>query len=447
MKVGQRLAPALVLAFALTAATPPASASAAPPLTIESPANGSFTLDRQPVVRGIAVEERLFVTISLESEGKDVGAPFKAEQTGGGHWEAVPPEPLKPGTYTAVASQANALFSAPVTFTVVTPPHVTLNPIPSPSSNVTPSFSGSAGTDPWDEPQVTVRVYAGAAASGSLAEVINVSTGGRETWSTPPAPALPEGEYTAIAEQKYHAEHPAASESESVSFVLAPGSYVLATGQVPPTASLTWIPATPYVNEPVSLVSTSLGGSSPIVSYSWDPAGSGKFVAGGAVFTTMFTTAGPHVVRLLVTDARGNTGIARSTILVALAHRRLMQPFPVVRIAGTVTARGAKIRLLSVAAPPGALVTVHCHGRSCGTKVQSRLVAVTAASERTGMSLLAFPRFERPFRAGTVLRIVIRRGNEVGKYTSFVIRRGGLPVRNDACLEPLLAPPVACPST
>ncbi|HEX4627591.1 MAG TPA: PKD domain-containing protein, partial [Gemmatimonadales bacterium] len=336
--------------------------------------------------------------------------------------------------------------SAPVEFTVVTPPRVTLNPVPSPSSNLTPSFSGSVGTAPGDEPQVTVRVYAGAVASGSPAEIINVPTGGKETWSSPPAAALPEGEYTAIAEQKYHdygEHHLATSESESVSYVLAPG-------QVPPTASLTWIPTNPFVNEPVSLVSTSLGGSSPIVSYSWDPTGTGNFVAGGAVFTTMFATPGPHVVRLRVTDSRGRTGIARSTIQVAPARRRLMQPFPIVRIAGTVTGRGAKIRLLSVAAPPGALVTVRCRGRGCATKVQSRLVAVTAASERTGMSLLAFSRFERRFPAGTVLRVVITRGNEIGKYTSFVIRRGLLPLRNDACVEaPVARPvalPVACPS-
>ncbi|HEX4629000.1 MAG TPA: hypothetical protein VH137_09445, partial [Gemmatimonadales bacterium] len=91
----------------MTAAAPLASASAAHTLIIESPANGSFTLEREPVIRGITDERLRPVTITLTSEGKDVGAPFEAKLNEGGQWEARRPERLEPGTYTAVASQAN----------------------------------------------------------------------------------------------------------------------------------------------------------------------------------------------------------------------------------------------------------------------------------------------------------------------------------------------------
>src|SRR5438132_8649212 len=113
---------------------------------------------------------------------------------------------------------------------------------------------------------------------------------------------------------------------------------------VQPTASLTWIPASPVVGETVSLVSTSAGGSRAIVAFAWDPAGNGPFVSGGPVFTTKFTTAGAHLVRLLVTDADGNTVLARATISVGRARLKPLLPSPIVRIAGTPYGRYVRIR-------------------------------------------------------------------------------------------------------
>lgn len=223
--------------------------------------------------------------------------------------------------------------------------------------------------------------------------------------------------------------------------------YVLTPTPTGPKASLTWIPASPVVGEPVSLVSTSLGGSSAIVSYAWDPTGSGAFLAGGPVFATSFASPGPHAVRLLVTDASGLTAVAGATINVKPARAALMQPFPIVRIAGSVTPHGATIRLLSVLAPPGARVTVRCRGRHCAVRGQSRVVGLTAASEKTGMSLINLHAFERQMRAGTLLQIVVTRGSDIGKYTSFLIRAGHLPVRDDACVEPTSPRPMACPTS
>jgi hypothetical protein len=330
------------------------------------------------------------------------------------------------------------LAEATSTFTVdTTAPHVTIAPTPSPSSDMTPVFTGTAGTALGDLPPITVSIYAGSAPSGAPVEKLHTTAIGA-AWSTAAAAALPEGEYTAVAEQADLAGNIGHSENDT--FILAPV-------QTPPTASLTWVPANPVVGQPVTLVSTSLGGSSAIVSYAWDPTGSGPFIAGGSLFTTTFRSAGAHVVRLLVGDARGDTALARATIHVGTAHAAAMQPFPIVRIAGTVTGRGARIRLLSVQAPPGAVVTVRCHGRGCHAKSQSRVVGTTATSAKTGMSLLVFPRFESRFDGGVVLQIFVTRGSDLGKYTSFVIRTARLPVRNDSCLEPFRLRPVACPSS
>jgi hypothetical protein len=446
INVWRRLTQAFVLALAVVAAASQASAVADPPLAFASPS--AYTRERTPEIAGTtedhldAVKVELFKGEVFEAEPAE--APLEtleAKPSDAGEWSVTPEEPLKQGTYTARATQGAPLLGpeARTTFAVdLSKPAVTLASVPSPSTNLTPSFSGRAGTAAGDIPTITVTVYPGPAAAGSPAEVMRTTASG-ETWSTGPAPQLPEGEYTAVATQADLAGN--VGESESVSYVLAPG-------QVPPTASLTWIPASPDVGEPVSLVSTSLGGSSAIVSYSWDPAGGGPFIPGGPVFTTTFTTPGAHVVRLLVADAHGNTGLARTTIHVSAAHRRLMQPFPIVRIVGNVTSRGAKIKLLSVQAPPGARVTVRCRGRTCGAKkLATRPVAVTRASVKTGMSLLTFARFERRLQAGTVLQIVVTRGNEVGKYTSFLIRRGRLPVRNDACIEPSNPRPQPCPTS
>ena len=45
-------------------------------------------------------------------------------------------------------------------------------------------------------------------------------------------------------------------------------------------------------------------------------------------------------------------------------HRRVIRPFPVVRMRGTLTDKGAKISLFSVRAPRTAMITVRCKGRA-----------------------------------------------------------------------------------
>jgi hypothetical protein len=119
-----------------------------------------------------------------------------------------------------------------------------------------------------------------------------------------------------------------------------------------------------------------------------------------------------------------------------------MQPFPVVRIAGTNTAAGAKLKLITVQAPAGARITVTCKGRGCPGK-ESRVVS----SRRRGVVLVEFQRFERVLAAGAVLEIRVSKRGQIGKYTRFQIRKSGLPERSDSCLSSTGTKPMPCPSS
>ena len=191
----------------------------------------------------------------------------------------------------------------------------------------------------------------------------------------------------------------------------------------------------------MSLASSSTDATSPITSLAWDLTGKGGFLPGAQTVSTAFSTPGNHLVRLRVTDAGGLSSVAAGTIVVTPRPLITMQPFPIVRIAGSATRSGVNLRLLSVLAPPRARITVSCKGRRCPVKSQSRVAAVG----RIGSTPIEFKRFERPLRAGVTLEIRVSRPGEVGKYTSFAIRRGKLPVRHDYCLDPTGVRPMRCP--
>ena len=115
---------------------------------------------------------------------------------------------------------------------------------------------------------------------------------------------------------------------------------------------------------------------------------------------------------------------------------RLMNPFPVVRIAGTVLPHGALIKVLSVRSPRGAQIRVRCTGNGC--PVGS--MATTSATR-----LVRFHRFERRLRAGIRLKVFVQQANRIGKYTSFLIRAGAPPKRVDLCVFPTGRSPGRCP--
>jgi hypothetical protein len=112
---------------------------------------------------------------------------------------------------------------------------------------------------------------------------------------------------------------------------------------------------------------------------------------------------------------------------------RMLKPFPVVRIKGVLTARGARVSLLTVRAPRGVRITVACRGRDCPVR---RFVP------RAGARRLR--PFERELRAGTRLEISVTKPGYIGKFTVIVIRRNAAPWRSDRCLEPGAKRAVRC---
>jgi len=413
-----------------------------------------FINDPTPAFKGSAAtsEAKPFVTLKVYRGTSASGAlaePSVQVPENGGSWSASI-EALPEGTYTAQAEQASQTsnppgVSAAFVFTVdTTPPTLTLS-APGDSTGVE-TFTGSAGTASGDRRQVTVELFAGAAAEpGAAFETVTVNASPGGAWSATLAD-LGSGQYTVLAKQSDEAGN--VGESQASTFAVnAPPVAPVPGPPTPPHASFTWVPANPTVGQSVSLVSSSTDVSAPITGYAWDPLGNGPFAPGGTVRAISFATAGHHVVRLQVVDANGLSSVAAETIDVAIKPLSLMQPFPIVRIAGSKTSYGAMIKLLSVQVPPGAKVTVDCKGHGCKTKSESRVAIASAKGKRkTGTVTLPFARFERPLRSGAVLQIRVSKAGQIGKYTSFTIRRKKLPVRIDACIRPTSPKPIACPS-
>jgi hypothetical protein len=115
----------------------------------------------------------------------------------------------------------------------------------------------------------------------------------------------------------------------------------------------------------------------------------------------------------------------------------LLSPFPVVRIAGRLTRRGVRIRILSVKAPASATIVVRCRRHRCPRRSVKRGRGMRRA--------VRFKRFERSFRAGTYIEVLVERPGTIGKFTRFRIRRRHSPARKDLCLIPGSNRGSACP--
>jgi len=116
---------------------------------------------------------------------------------------------------------------------------------------------------------------------------------------------------------------------------------------------------------------------------------------------------------------------------------RQMTPFPIVRIVGSATRRGARVRILSVRAPATATILVRCRRQRCSRRSRARGRGMRRA--------VRFRRFERRLRAGTILEVYVRSPGVIGKFTRFRIRRGRAPSRTDLCLFPDEPAGTACP--
>jgi PKD repeat protein len=226
-------------------------------------------------------------------------------------------------------------------------------------------------------------------------------------------------------------------------------------GNAAPEASFAFFPAEPVAGLPVTFVSTSVDPDSPIPAGAqrWDLNGDGVFdEATGESATVTFPAPGMYPVSLQVTTNKRDVASlvlpVGAPVAGAVKAFSLMSPFPVVRIAGRTTRRGARIRRMSVDAPPGTAVKVRCHGRGCPFKSTSRTVSMRVrAGSLPPTRLTRVRRLEgRTLRTGAILRVFVTRSDVIGKYTRFRIRRSKPPARQDLCMVPGTTKPAPCPS-
>jgi PKD repeat protein len=225
-------------------------------------------------------------------------------------------------------------------------------------------------------------------------------------------------------------------------------SRAVSVGNRPPTVSFAYVPGSPLPGQVVTFYSTASDPDGPLAQQVWDFDNDGQFDdASGPSATWSFNTLGNYTVGLRVADEEGLSATGFETVVVRSPSTtvttlglRLLTPFPIVRIAGTVTDRGAKLKRLSINAPSGASILIRCRGRSCPRSRFSRKASVRIAS------LVRIRALERHFlRTGTRLEIYIRKPGLIGKYTRFRIRSGKAPARLDRCLLPGGRRPIRCP--
>jgi PKD repeat protein len=230
-------------------------------------------------------------------------------------------------------------------------------------------------------------------------------------------------------------------------------------GDRPPVASFTRSPAFPGAGQAVTFFSTSSDPDGPIVEQAWDLDADGAFDdAIGPTASRSFPAAGSYSIGLRVTDLAGVAAVARETVAVSTfagvsaGGLRFLSPFPIVRLTGTLTSRGTRLRRLSATVPSGALVTVRCHGRGCpfGRQTRRSSIARRGSDRATPLAhaarVLRVRRLEgRLLRFGTTVRVFVTKPGEIGKYTRFEVRRKRPPARVDRCLLPGRRAPAKCP--
>jgi PKD repeat protein len=236
----------------------------------------------------------------------------------------------------------------------------------------------------------------------------------------------------------------------------------------PPIAQFDVFPSDPRVGQEIILFSDSSDADGPLAAQAWDLDGDGAYAPpSGTRIRGMFTSPGPHVVGLKVTDSDGEIATLRKTINVKDSNwlapitpsgqvntnappppsitnqpfLRLLSPFPIVRLAGWPMELGARIEVLGVRAPAGARVLVRCRGEKCPVK------RVTGSVAKKKPKPVRFRRFRRFFPAGSVIEIFVRRTDRLGKYTRFKIRSHRKRwKRMDGCVAPNSTRPVTCPA-
>ncbi|HEY2537764.1 MAG TPA: Ig-like domain-containing protein [Solirubrobacteraceae bacterium] len=488
---------ALVALAALVVGSTGVAMAAAPTLAVVAPVAGSSTREQAPPFSGTTDDALDPVKLDVYAGTDTTASPVQTlvdpapleVGIGEATWSAAPAS-LAPGQYTAVAEQTNAESetgtSPAVTFTVDTTPPVVSVTSPAPGAVLTssqPNIGGEAGQASGDDASVTLKLYAGAAVSGSPMRTLHVAPIGAG-WTTGAVAALPDGKYTAQAEQSDAAGNtgvsaavtfeidttlpavtltsPAPGSTTSIGFEAFSGAAGTAERDLPQVTVKLFAGATIAGRAPLKEATV------PVAGGRWSAAfgelSPGTYTAraqqnnnlGGTGLSepVTFTVKAPAKASEPKTTTTTSTSPAPTptpapqSIPVTPSVAVFMQPFPVVRIAGSETASGARVGLLTVQAPVGATVNVTCRGPGCPVRTQSVLATPGKGRSKieAGVVTVVLQRFERSLRAGVVLEIRVSKPGQIGKFTRFTVRHGRLPTRTDLCLSPSGIKPIACPS-
>jgi PKD repeat protein len=233
-------------------------------------------------------------------------------------------------------------------------------------------------------------------------------------------------------------------------------SQTVQVGNRPPNVSFAYVPSNPLPGQVISFFSTASDPDGPLAQQAWDLDNDGQFDdATGPSAARSFDSPGGYIIGLRATDDQGVSASGFQTVtvhppstLATALGLRLLTPFPIVRISGIVTARGAKLRRLSVTAPQGASILVRCRGHSCPlTRYARQAVAANASVRAWAARLVRIRGLEgHLLRTGTRLEVFVRKAGMIGKYTRFRIRSDKAPTRLDRCLLSNKKRPVRCSS-
>jgi PKD repeat protein len=208
------------------------------------------------------------------------------------------------------------------------------------------------------------------------------------------------------------------------------GGFDIATRTVivnaPPRASLAQSATSIFVDDTVTLSSTSSDPDGPLVRQEWDLDGDGAFDdARAAVVSATYRRRGNHAIALRVTDSKGATSIATGSLQV---RRRPLLALDGVQIGirGRLSGSDTVVTRLRVRAPKKAMIRVRCVGQGCPK----------AMRKRSKGRRLRFRRFEREFKPGVRLVVTVSRKGFLGRRTSFKMKKGAEPVRRDGCVAP-----------
>jgi PKD repeat protein len=229
------------------------------------------------------------------------------------------------------------------------------------------------------------------------------------------------------------------------------------TVNAPPRAAFSVSPQPAFVNDTVTLSSSSADPDGPLTRQDWDLDNDGQFDdATGAVVFTKFAKRGTYPLKLRVTDARGATATAEGSVRVRRRPTPVLSGVDIDLNAVVLRTRTKvswlRVRRLTVRAPRGSKVTARCRGKRCpkravktskGSRKRMRLHAVkTSKGSRKRMR---FKTFERRFRPKTKLIVTVTKSGFIGRQTSWTIRRRKVPLKRNRCLPSGAKKATRCP--